>query len=73
MKIRFTTSVAGARFAYRNKQVVDLRPDLAEEFIRCGQAVKVEDDPLPGGLRKVLRRGGKSGEAAAGAKREVRG
>lgn len=68
MKIQFTTSVAGERFAYRNKQIVDLRADLAKEFIRARQAVKVEDEPdstlLPG-LRRA-KRGGKSAELTLG-------
>lgn len=38
MKIRFLTSVAGAYFAYHFNEVVDLRDDLAREFIRCKQA-----------------------------------
>ena len=44
MKIQFKTSVAGANFAYQNEEVHDLRPDLAKEFLRAGQAVRVEDE-----------------------------
>ena len=40
MKIKFTESVAGARFAYRKGQVRDLPPAVAKEFIRLRQAVK---------------------------------
>jgi hypothetical protein len=40
MKIRFITSVAGANFAYRPKQVIDLRIDLARGFIKAGVAVE---------------------------------
>lgn len=50
MKIQFLTSVAGERFAYRAKQVVDLRVDLAKGFIKAGQAVEVrapESAPAP--------------------------
>ena len=43
MMIQFTTSVAGANFAYRNKQKVDLRIDLARTFIKSGQAVAISD------------------------------
>ena len=66
MKIQFNTSVAGANFAYRNKQVADLRPDLAKAFLRAGQAVRVEEDDLGliPGLRRVVRRGGKKAELA---------
>lgn len=77
MKIQFTTSVAGARFAYRNKQIVDLRSDLAKEFLRARQAVRVEEEPaglaaLVPGLRKT-RRGGKRAELAVGGTPETRG
>lgn len=43
MKIRFLDSVAGASFAYRRNQVVDLRIDLARGFIKAGQAVEHVD------------------------------
>lgn len=43
MKIQFTTSVAGERFSYRFKQVADLRDDLAQAFIKAGQAVKFKE------------------------------
>lgn len=76
MKIKFTTSVAGARFAYRSGQVVELRPDLAKEFLKAGQAVRVEEAPgeglLPAVMRKV-RRGGKNAETATGGAPEARG
>ena len=44
MKIKFLDSVAGANFAYRRNQVVDLRVDVAKEFIRAKQAIVVVDD-----------------------------
>lgn len=44
MRIQFTTSVAGANFAYRRKQKVDLRVDLARGFIKAGQAVEIAGD-----------------------------
>lgn len=47
MKIKFTDSVAGANFAYRRGQVVDLRVDLALGFVKAGQAVRHEDPPAP--------------------------
>jgi hypothetical protein len=43
MKIKFTDSVAGANFAYRKNQVVDLRIDLARGFVKAGQAVEFVD------------------------------
>lgn len=45
MKIRFLTSVAGARFAYRPGEEPELRDDIAREFIAAGQAVAVEGAP----------------------------
>ena len=65
MWIQFTTSVAGARFAYRNKQQVDLRVDLARGFIRAGQAVAIEA-PIEEAVasapeQAVVRRGKKRG------------
>jgi hypothetical protein len=44
MKIRFTTSVAGARAAYHAKKVYDLAPRLALRFLRAGHAVPVADE-----------------------------
>ena len=38
MKIRFIDSVAGARFAYRMHQVVELPDDVARGFISDRQA-----------------------------------
>jgi hypothetical protein len=38
MKIRFTDSVAGARFAYRMGQVADVPAAVAREFIASRQA-----------------------------------
>ena len=70
MKIKFTTSVAGSNFAYREGQVVDLREDIAKEFIRCGQAVKAPREKVPG-IRQV-ERGGQSAETAAHAGDEKR-
>lgn len=43
MKIRFLDSVAGARFSYRKGQEVDVRPEFAQEFLRSGKAVLVEE------------------------------
>lgn len=45
MKIRFIDSVAGARFAYRCGQEVDLPPEIAQDFLRAKQAVVVRDAP----------------------------
>lgn len=49
MRIRFLTSVAGARFAYRVKKEYDLREDIAREFVKSGVAVVV-DGPVPSAL-----------------------
>ena len=67
MLIQFTTSVAGANFAYRTKQKVDLRVDLARSFIKAGQAVAVSDGVeeavVAAPERAVSRRGRRRGIA----------
>lgn len=46
MRIQFTDSVAGARFAYRTGEKVILRDDIARGFIKCGQAVRIDEDEV---------------------------
>lgn len=46
MKIKFTTSVAGARFAYDNEEVADLDDATARGFIKAGQAVPHREPEL---------------------------
>ncbi len=63
MLIQFTTSVAGANFAYRNKQKVDLRVDLARSFIKAGQAVAISDgieEAVAGAPERAVSRGRRS-------------
>lgn len=62
MLIQFIDSVAGANFDYRCGQKVDLREDIAREFIRARLAVPVEDDietatagPVERAVRRVRR------------------
>lgn len=45
MRIQFTDSVAGARFAYRCGEKADLRIDIARAFVKAGQAVPIADEP----------------------------
>lgn len=53
MKIQFTDSVAGARFAYRKGEKADLQEDVAREFIGSGLAVALEaPPPVPAVLRR---------------------
>lgn len=42
MRIKFVTSVAGARFAYRTNEEADLPEDVAAEFIAARQAVPLD-------------------------------
>jgi len=58
MKIQFTTSVAGARFAYHEGEKVELRDDIARSFVDAGQAVEVKAD------RPARRRGAQAAELA---------
>lgn len=44
MRIEFTTSVAGARFDYAAGEKVDLRVDIARDFIKQGVARPAADD-----------------------------
>ena len=72
MHIQFTDSVAGANFAYRKGQKVDLRVDIAKSFITTGKAIAlappVVDAP---GIRRT-RRGGKTAEIATAGHAESR-
>lgn len=63
MLVKFTTSVAGARFSFRNKQVADVSEGLAREFIRAGQAIAV----APAVMRKHKRGAATAELATAGA------
>ncbi len=60
MQIRFLTSVAGARFAYRQKQVVDLPEHFAGGFIRDGVAEVMPQDPV-----RAVKRGTKTAETTS--------
>lgn len=44
MRIKFITSVAGARFSYDYDEEVELPPEVAREFLQAGQAVVVRED-----------------------------
>lgn len=44
MRIKFITSVAGARFSYDYDEEVELPPEVAREFLKAGQAVVVRED-----------------------------
>lgn len=57
MKIRFTDSVAGANFAYRKNQVVDLRVDLAKEFLRARQAVEFVEQAVQAAPEQAVASG----------------
>ena len=46
MKIRFTTGVAGARFAYRPGEEADLADEIAIGFIRQKVAEVVRAEPV---------------------------
>ncbi len=44
MRIQFTDSVAGARFAYRIGEKVTLDDDVARDFIKSRQAIELKDE-----------------------------
>lgn len=46
MKIRFLTSVAGHRFAYRQNEEVELSPEVAREFLQARQAEIVREEAI---------------------------
>ena len=63
MKIQFTDSVAGPRFAYRMGDKIDLPDDVAREFIRLKQAVVI---------KSTVRRGSRKAETAQASGFELR-
>lgn len=69
MKIKFTDSVAGARFAYRTGEVVDLPDAVAREFLQARQAVQhdVEEAVVAAPENATKRRGGSRGRGLFGA------
>jgi hypothetical protein len=44
MRVEFTESIAGERFVYRPGEKVDLRDDIARDFIKQGVARAIADD-----------------------------
>ena len=68
MLIKFTESVAGARFAYRPGERVELEPAIAREFLRAGQAVPAEPEAAietATAPRQAAGRGGRRGRLAS--------